>query len=155
MVCNEGFKINKTVACLMQCPNRIEVWTQRFKTNGFDGLRDFLRSDRLPKIPLQEMNKILKHMSQIPTTPATLRHQIFQKIKVKFHITYVRELMCKYCLSSKRPFLILINAISKEFVEEWQRDLNRRILCLEVQGFTFVVKDESFFIRDRTKGYRY
>ena len=34
-------------------------------------------------------------------------------------------------------------------------NLNGRISCLEAQGFTFVVGDESFFIRDRTEGCRY
>ena len=75
--------------------------------------------------------------------------------KVKLHLTYVRELMRKYGLSSKRTTSIHINAAGKESVDGWQRNLNRRISCLEAQEFTFVVEDESFFIRDRTEGCRY
>ena len=59
MVYNEGFKINEATACLMQCPDWIGIWIRHFKTDGFDGLRDLPRSDRLPKIPPQEMNKIV------------------------------------------------------------------------------------------------
>ena len=155
IVCNEGLKINEVATYLMQCPDWIGIWIQHFNTDGLDGLRDLPRSGRPPKIPLQEMNKIMKHVSQTPTTPATLHQQIFQKTKVKLHLTYVRELMRKYGLSSKRATPIHINAAGKEFVEKWQRNLNRRISCLEAQGFTFVVEDESFFIRDRTEGCRY
>ena len=68
---------------------------------------------------------------------------------------HVRELIRKYGLSSKRTTSIHINATGKEFVDGWQRNLNRRISCPEVQGFTLVVEDESFFIRDRTEGCRY
>ena len=139
MACNEGLKINEAATYLMQCSDWIGIWIQRFNT---DGLRDLPRSGRLPKIPLQEMNKIMKHASQTPTTPATLHQQIFQKTKVKLHLTYVIELMRKCGLSSKRTTSIHINAAGKEFVEGWQRNLNRRISCLEAQGFTFVVEDE-------------
>ena len=152
MACNEGLKINEAATYLMQCSDWIGIWIQRFNT---DGLRDLPRSGRLPKIPLQETNKIMKHASQTPTTPATLHQQIFQKTKVKLHLTYVIELMRKCGLSSKRTTSIHINAAGKEFVEGWQRNLNRRISCLEAQGFTFVVEDESFFIRDRTEWCRY
>ena len=155
VVYNEGFKINETAACLMQCPDWVGIWIQRFNTDGLDGLRDLPRSGRPPKIPLPEMNKIMEQASQTPTTPAILYQQIFQKTKVKLHMTYVRELMRKYGLSSKRATLIHINAASKEFLERWQKNLNRRISCLEAQGFTFVVEDKSFFIRDRTEGCRY
>ena len=34
MVCNEGFKIKETAACLMQYPDWIEMWVQRFKTDA-------------------------------------------------------------------------------------------------------------------------
>ena len=155
MVCNEGFKINEAAAYLMQCTDWVGMWIQRFNTDGLDGLRDLLRSGRLPKISLQEMDKIMKQTSQTPTTPATLYQQIFQKTKVKLHITYVRELMRKYGLSSKRTTSIHINAASKESVDGWQKNRNRRISCLEAKGFTLVVEDESFFIRDRTEGCRY
>ena len=155
MVCNEGLKINEAAAYLMQCPDWIGMWIQRFNTDGLDGLRDLPRSGRPPKIPLQEMNEIMKQASQTPTTPAALYQQIFQKTKVKLHLTYVRELMRKYGLSSKRTTSIHINAASKEFVKTWQRNLKRRISRLEMQGFTLVVEDESFFIRDRTEGCRY
>ena len=74
---------------------------------------------------------------------------------MKLHIAYVKELMRKYGLSSKHVTPIHINAASKEFVERRQKNLNRHILYLEAQGFTFVVADESFFIRDRTEGCRY
>ena len=155
MVYNEGFKINEATACLMQCPDWIGIWIQRFKTDGLDGLRDLPRSGRLPKIPPQEMNKIMKYALQTPTTPATPHQQIFQKTKVKLHITYVKELIRKYGLSSKRATPIHINAAGKEFIEKWQKNLNRHISCLETQGFTFAVEGESFFIRDRTEGCRY
>ena len=155
MVCNEGLKINEATAYLMQCPDWIGIWIQHFNTDGLDGLRDLPRSGRLPKIPLQEMNKIMKHALQTPTTPATPHQQIFQKTKVKLHIAYVKELIRKYGLSSKRATPIHINVAGKEFIEKWQKNLNRRISCLETQGFTFVVADESFFIRDRTEGCRY
>ena len=155
MVCSEGFKINEAAACLMQCPDRVGMWIQHFNTDGLDGLRDLPRSGRPPKIPLQRMDKIMKQASQTPTTPATLHQQIFQKTKVKLHLTYVRELMRKYGLSSKRTTSIHINAASKELVKTWQKNLKRRISRLEMQGFTLVVEDESFFIRDRTEGCRY
>ena len=119
MVCNENLKINEAVACLMQCPDWIGIWIQRFNTDGLDGLRDLPRSGRPPKIPLQEMDKIMKQASQTPTTPATLHQQIFQKTKVKLHLTCVRELMCKYSLPLKRTTSIHINATSKEFVDGW------------------------------------
>ena len=154
MACSEGFKINEAAACLMQCPDWVGMRIQRFNTDGLDGLRDLPRSGRPPKIPLREMDKIMKQTSQMPTTPAALHQQIFQKTKVKLHLTYVRELMRKYGLSSKRTTSIHINAAGKEFVDEWQRNLNRRISCLEAQGFTLVAEDESFFIRDRTEGCR-
>ena len=40
MVYNEGFKINEAAACLMQCPDWVGIWIQRFNTDGLDGLRD-------------------------------------------------------------------------------------------------------------------
>ena len=97
MVCNEGLKINEAAAYLMQCPDWIGMWIQRFNTDGLDGLRDLPRSGRSLKIPLQEMDKIMKQTSQTPTTPAALYQQIFQKTKVKLHIAHVRELMRRYC----------------------------------------------------------
>ena len=57
-------------------------------------------------------------------------------------MTYVRELMRKYDLSSKRAALIHGNAVGKEFVERWQKKIHRRISYLEVQGFTITVEDE-------------
>ena len=63
--------------------------------------------------------------------------------------------MRKYNLSSKRATPIHINAAGKKSVDGWQKNLDGRISCLEVQEFTFVVEDESFSIRDRTEGYRY
>ena len=131
------------------------MWIQRFNTDGLDDLRDLPRSGRPPKIPLQKMDKIMKQASQTPTTPATLHQQIFQKTKVKLHLTYVGDLMRKYGLSPKRTTSIHINAASKEFVKTWQKNLKRRISRLEMQGFALVVEDESFFIRDRTKEGRY
>ena len=131
-VYNEGFKINEAAACLMQCPDWVGIWMPLMASEISHDLQ----------IPLPEMNKIMKQASQTPTTPAILYQQIFQKT-VKLHMTYVRELMRKYDLAT----LIHINAAS----ERWQKNLNRRILCLEAQGFTFVVEDESFFIRDRTE----
>ena len=131
MVCNEGFKINEAAACLMQCLDWVGMWIQRFNTDGLDGLRDLPRSGRPPKIPLQKMDEIMKQASQTPTTPAALHQQIFLKTKVKLHLTYVRELMRKYGSSSKRTTSIHINAASKESVDGLQRNLNRRISCLE------------------------
>ena len=155
MVCNEGFKITEAAACLRQCPDWVGMWIQRFNTDGLDGLRDLLRSGRPPKIPLQETDKIMKQASQTPTTPATLHQQIFRKTRVRLHLTYVRELMRKYGLSSKCTTSVHINAAGKESVKGWQRNLKRRISRLEMQGFTLVVEYESFFIRDRTEGRRY
>ena len=155
MVCSEGFKINEAAACLMQCPDWVGMWIQRFNTDGLDGLRDLPRSGRPPKISIQEMDKIMKQASQTPTTPAALYQQIFQKTKVRLHIAHVRELMRKYGLSSKRTTSIHTNAAGKEFVKTWQRNLKRYIPRLEMQGFTLVVEDESFFIRGRTEGCRY
>ena len=109
MVCNEDFKINEAAACLMQCSDWGGIWIQHFKT---DGLRDLSRYGKPPKIPLQEMNKIIKQVSQTPTTPAILYQQIFQKTKAKLHMTYVGELMRKYGLPSKRATPIHINAAS-------------------------------------------
>ena len=155
MVCTEGLRINEAAAYLMQYPDWIGMWIQRFNTDGLDGLRDLLRSGRFPKIPLQEMNEIIKQASQTPMTPATLHQQIFQKTKVKLRLTYVSELMCKYDLSSKHTTSIHINAASKEFVKTRQKNLKRRISRLEMQGFILVVENGSFFIRDRTEGCRY
>ena len=154
MVCNEGFKINEGPHVLCNAPTGLEF--------GYNAsIQMALMASKIScdlvdcQIPLQEMNKIMKQAPQTPTTPAILYQQIFQKTRVKLHMTYVEELMRKYGLSSKRTTPIHINAVSKEFVERWQKNLNRRISCLEAQGFTFVVEDESFFIRDRTEGCRY
>ena len=87
--------------------------------------------------------------------PTILYQQIFQKTKVKLHMTYVKEAIRKYDWSSKHATPVYINAASKEFVEGWQRNLNRRISCLEARGFIFVVEDESFFIHGRTERCRY
>ena len=131
MVCNKGFKIRETAASLMQCPDWIEMWVQCFKTGGLDSLWDLPRSGRLPKIPLQEINEIMRQPSQSVTTPAILHQQILRKTGVNLHITYVRELMCKYGLSSKRATSIHINAAGNEFVYWWQKRLNGRISCPE------------------------
>ena len=57
MVCNEGFKINEAATCLMQCPDWVGIWIQRFNTDGLDGLQDLLRSGILPNsAPRNEQN---------------------------------------------------------------------------------------------------
>ena len=58
---------------LMQCPNRVLMWVQRFEEGGIDALRDLLGSGRPPKVDGATMDNMLSEAGRAKTTPAELR----------------------------------------------------------------------------------
>ena len=91
MVRVRNMSVSETADIQGRCPNWVRNLLRRYDEGDLEGLRDLLRSGRPPKIPLREMDKIMKHASQTPTTPAALHQQVFQKTKVKLHIAHVRD----------------------------------------------------------------
>ena len=88
MVCNEGFKINEGPHVLCNAPTGLDFG---YNASIQMALMDSEISCDLAdcQIPLQEMNKIMKQAPQTPMIPAILYQQIFQKTRVKLHMTYV------------------------------------------------------------------
>ena len=52
-----------------------------------------------------------------------------------FQMVYIRKIMCRSGLSSKRPQQVYINRAGKKSIQDWQYRLKRRIPCLEGAGF--------------------
>ena len=88
-------------------------------------------------------------------TPAALQERIRRDTGTKLHITYIRKIMCRSGLSSKRPQQVYINRAGKKSIQDWQYRLKRRIPCLEGAGFAAAMQDESLFTHDVITGHKY
>ena len=88
-------------------------------------------------------------------TPVDLQQYIRKETGVKLHITYIRKIMHRHNLSPKAPRKIHVNRANKKTVQNWKYRFNRRVLRLEKEGFTILMRDEVFFVHDVIVGRKY
>jgi len=152
MVLKDGKELEYTAQTLHRCTNWVRKWVNRFKVDGLDGLYDHPRSGRPSAIPKKQMNSIMLKVMLTLFTPAMLQQTIFYSTGIKFHITHVRKIMHKYCMSAKTAQKYHINHASVAAVRNWQQRMKKRISRLKKSGFTIAMADEAFFIRDVKAG---
>ncbi len=154
MVCMNNESIQHVADSLMQCPNWVSFWVERFREGGIDALRDLPKSGRPPKVKLKKIEKMLYKTDSI-IAPMQLREDICKKYGVKYHITNVRKIMRKLGLTAKTVRRIHINRAEIDEIKKWQRSAKRQISRLKKLGFAVVVFDEAIFIDDPTSGAKY
>lgn len=155
MVCMNNESIQHTADSLMQCPNWVSMWVERFKEGGIVALRDLPRPGRPSRVERGEMERIMRGASGSRTIATALQQDIRQKTGVSFHITYVRKLMHRYGLTPKAATAIHVNRAGSRAVNSWRHRAKRRISRLKTAGFTILAEDESFFIHDTKSGRKY
>lgn len=147
MVCINDQSIQHTADYLMQCPDWVSMWVQRYREGGIDALRDLPRTGRPCKISINKIEKIISKNRNI-ITPKELRYIIQQKYKVTYHITAIRKILYKLNMSVKRPRYVHVNRASIQEIRRWQKYAKRHISYLKSKDFTVVIQDESFFVYD-------
>ena len=155
MVCVCGDSIHETADRLMQCPNWVSMWVERFREGGITALRDLPRSGRPPKVGHEEMEQIMDKAARSRTGAVGLQQDIRQKTGTVFHITYIRKLMHEYGLTPKTSTRIHINRADNKTVNSWRYRVKKQISRLKSEGFTILATDESFFIHDVMSGRKY
>ncbi len=154
MICMNNASIKYTADTLLQCPNWVTIWVQRFKEGGIDALVDLPRSGRPPKIDLEKIAKIVSDADGI-ITPKKLKCIIQKKFRVNYHITNIRRILHKLDMSAKTVKRIHINRAEIKQIKRWQHNAKRRISRLESNEFAVVVFDEAIFIDDPASGVKY
>ena len=150
-----GFGIDETAENLMQCPNRVRMWVERYDLGGLDSLRDLPRSGRPRYTPAKASDRIISDIGRSRITPVRLQQAIREKTGRKLHITYVRKIMRGNVLSPKASQKIHIRRASGKAVRNWQYDIKKWISRMESEGFTVLMEDEAFFIHDAAAGRKY
>ena len=153
MVCMNGQSIRHTADSLMQCPDWVSMWVERFKKGGIDALRDLPHTGRPPKVNLEVICDILAKTDD-KTTPKKLRDDVRKEARVSYHITSVRRILHRLGMSAK-TVKVHINRADMDEIKKWQHNTKRRISRLERRGFVTVVYDESIFINDPKAGAKY
>ena len=154
MVCMHDDTIQTTADRLMQCPNWVSFWVERFREGGIDALRDLPRSGRKPKVALRDIEEAVSGSGSI-ITPLQLRECVRKKHGVKYHITSARRIMRRLGMSAKSVRRIHVRRAEINEIKRWQRNAGRRILHLKSRGFAVVVFDEFVFIDDPASGAKY
>ena len=154
MVAIRGKSLQETADNLMQCPNWVSYWVERFREGGLDALRDLPRRGRTPKVAPEKIAGLVAGIGSI-TTPRQLKEDIRGRLNVTYHITSVRRIMRYLGMSAKFPQRVHENKARQEEIRRWQRGAKRRISRLKRQGFATVILDESFFIHDPATGRKY
>ena len=154
MVCHRNLGMQEAADNLMQCPEWVARWVQRYREGGVDALRDLPRTGRPPHIPHGTMDIMMREMQQ-RVTPAMVRQKIRNRHGVTFHITHVRRIMHRYSLTPKTAQRLHVNHATKSQVRSWQYRLQERISRLKSDGFAIVVTDEAFFVHDPARGRKY
>ncbi len=158
MVCMNNESIQHVADSLMQCPNWVSFWVERFKEEkgGIDALRDLPKTGRPPKVRLDKIARVVSDANSSGIiTPKRLKSDIQKRFKVKYHITSIRKIMHKLGMSAKTAQRIHISRAEIDKIKRWQHNAKRRISRLELKGFTTVVFDESIFIDDPASGAKY
>ena len=140
---------------LMQCPNWVLMWVQRFEEGGIDALRDLPRSGRPPRIDGATMDNILSEAGRKKTTPAELRQKIWQETGILHHVTYVRKIMYKAGLSVKTATRVHASHARGGTVSSWRHRTKMRIAHLKKARFVIAVADEAFFVHNNSAGRKY
>ena len=154
MACNCNKSYQETADSLMQCPNWVSFWVQRFREGGIDALRDLPRSGRPTKVGTNKISKMVSKAGSI-ITPKRLRGDIRKELGITYHITNVRKIMHALGLTAKTVKRVHVNRAEIEEIRRWQRNAKRRISRLERRGFAVVVFDEAIFIDDPESGAKY
>ncbi len=116
---------------LLQCPNWVTRWVERFEKEGLDGFRDLPKCGRPVKISHKKMDQIILKTSSEHITPVQLQQILFTETGITLHITHVRKIMHRYNLSPKKPNLINVNRANKRTVSNWKYHLKKKIPRLE------------------------
>ena len=140
---------------LMQCPNWVLKWVERFEEGGIGALRDLPRGGRPPSVRPKTMDKIMAEACRAKTTPEQVRQKIRLNVGVLFHITYVRKLMHGRNLSVKKATRVHVRHADSRTVNLWRHRLKKRIPRLKEDGFVIAMADEAFFVRDDAAGRKY
>ena len=106
-------------------------------------------------ISLQTLDEMVGRVSGSGITPAGMQLIIHEDAGVNLHITHVRKIMRARGLPPKAPKKVHVNRTGKKAVQDWQYRYNRRVSCLERDGFTVLMQDEAFFIHDVIVGRKY
>ena len=154
MVLNKKLDIQTIADSLMQCPNWVTKWVQRYEEGGIDALRDLPRSGRPTIVPKKTIKKIMDNAKQENgTTPPRIYQTIYEKTNVRYTMSRIRQIMAQHMMSPKKPQPIHVNHASIKSVQNWQYYLPSRISCLHKQGFIVFQLDECFFTLDPKTGY--
>ena len=64
--------IDETAENLMQCPNGVCMWVERYDLGGLDGLRDLHRSGKPRYVPAKALDRIISGIGRSRITPVRL-----------------------------------------------------------------------------------
>ena len=101
------------------------------------------------------MARIFEQTIQPQCTPRELQKIIRGETGTRLYITGVRKAMRRRGLIPKVPQRVHISRAGKEAVRGWQYRFDKRVSCLEGNGFTIVDENEAFFIHDVISGRKY
>lgn len=155
MIRMREMSIGETAANLMRSERWVHKWLERFDAGGLDGLRDLPKTGRPPNIPREIMARIIERSVRPKCTPRELQKAIREETCTRQYITNVRKAMRRHGLTPKVPQKVHINRASREAVRSWQYRFDKRVSCLEEEGFTILDMDEAFFIYDVISGRKY
>ena len=138
MVRVRNMSVSETADIQGRCPNWVCNLLRRYDEGGLEGLRDLPKSGRPRRILRDTLDGIMAKVAYCGIIPVDLQQRIRKETGVKLHITYVRKIMRQYNLSPKTPQKIHVNRAGKKAVQNWKYRFNKRVSCLEQEGFTIL-----------------
>ena len=126
----------------------VQLWVERFRADGVDGLRDLPGRRGHPKC---DPAKVAKHALVLSRknalTPKSLCERVRSKLHVRYSVVNMRAIMREAGFSRKVSVTRLGNAADPADVKKWQIDAFDAISRAKRRGKRIVVVDESIFGR--------
>ena len=100
-------------------------WLERYSKEGTKGLRNKLKSGRIPQIPLAvspRIRNMLMESRQGGWTTKQVNDLIVNESGIHYHYTHVYRLLYKLGFKQKVPRMVHVNTASKEEKEEFKKE---------------------------------
>ena len=133
----------------------VQLWMQRYRERGIDGLRDAPRAGRRPKAAQAHVAKLAHRLyMKNMLTPKKLIRRVRDKLHVTYSAEGIRRILRALGFSRMTSVTRLAGAAGVGEVRGWQEDLKKVVSGAKRRGFRIAVEDESIFVnvgRDGSK----
>ena len=149
-----GKTVRETAELCDVSTTTVMKWKKRYVEFGYVGLADLPRSGRPSRVSKKDKRDTRKWYHAAPRSALEVCQRMCKITGVTYSMAHTRRLMHKFNMSRKVPIRFHINAAKFEEVEAWRKKTLRRIRYLKENGYTILIMDESFFLRDDNGGPR-